>query len=65
MSVEALELGALFSMAGMDLDFAKRKGGPLSLAVRGWIISLALRLGGASLVVRQNLSRDRKQGGSW
>jgi hypothetical protein len=44
MSVEALELGALFFMAGLDLDFAKRKGGPLSLAVRGWIISLALGL---------------------
>jgi hypothetical protein len=58
-------LGALFFMAGLDLDFAKRKGGPLSLAVRGWIISLALGLGAAGLVVRQNFSRDRKQGGSW
>ena len=35
-------LGALFFMAGMDLDLQKVKGRPLSLALKGWILSLAL-----------------------
>jgi|SRR5271166_75142 len=37
-------LGALFFMAGMDLDLQKVKGRPLSLALQGWILSLALGL---------------------
>jgi Kef-type K+ transport system membrane component KefB len=39
-----LGLGALFFMAGMDLDLEKVKGRPLSLALFGWIVSLVLGL---------------------
>jgi hypothetical protein len=35
-------LAALFFMAGMDLELQKIKGRPLSLAVRGWTVSLVL-----------------------
>jgi Kef-type K+ transport system membrane component KefB len=35
-------LAALFFMAGMELELQKIKGRPLSLAVRGWTISLLL-----------------------
>jgi Kef-type K+ transport system membrane component KefB len=42
-------LGALFFMAGLDLDLQRFKGRPLSLAVRGWAVSLALGLSVALL----------------
>ena len=45
-----LGLGALFFMAGIDLDLEKVKGRPLSLAVRGWIVSLGLGLAAAGLL---------------
>jgi Kef-type K+ transport system membrane component KefB len=37
-------LGALFFMAGLDLDLQKIKGRSLSLAVSGWAVSFALGL---------------------
>ncbi len=37
-----LGLAALFFMAGLELDLQKVKGRPLTLAVRGWALSLAL-----------------------
>jgi len=43
-------LAALFFMAGMELDLQKVKGRPLSLAIRGWIISLAIALISASVL---------------
>ena len=45
-----LGLSALFFMAGMELDFARIKGRPLSLAARGWALSLALGLVAASIL---------------
>jgi Kef-type K+ transport system membrane component KefB len=45
-----LGLGALFFMAGMDLDLQKVKGRPLSLAIQGWILSLALGLAAAEIL---------------
>jgi Kef-type K+ transport system membrane component KefB len=45
-----LGLGALFFMAGMDRDLEKVKGRPLSLGLRGWIVSLALGLAAAGLL---------------
>src|SRR5450755_2823140 len=35
-------LGALFFMAGMELDLAKVRGRPLILGLWGWLLSLAL-----------------------
>ncbi|MGA8409372.1 MAG: cation:proton antiporter [Candidatus Acidiferrales bacterium] len=43
-SLGKLGLGALFFMAGMDLDLQKVKGRPLSLALFGWCGSLVLGL---------------------
>jgi Kef-type K+ transport system membrane component KefB len=37
-------LGALFFMAGLELDLQKVKGRPLTLAFRGWVLSLGLGL---------------------
>ena len=37
-----LGLGLLFFFAGYEIDFERIRGTPLSLAVRGWVISLAL-----------------------
>jgi Kef-type K+ transport system membrane component KefB len=45
-----LGLGALFFVAGMDLDLQKVKGRPISLALRGWIVSLALGLAAAGIL---------------
>lgn len=45
-----LGLGALFFMAGMELDLERVRGRPLSLAARGWILSLALGLAAAGLL---------------
>jgi len=52
-SLEFLEnsgLVALFFMAGMELDLERVKGRPLSLALRGWIVSLGLGLAAAGLL---------------
>jgi hypothetical protein len=38
----SVDLAALFFMAGMDLELRKIKRRPLSLAVRGWTVSLVL-----------------------
>jgi Kef-type K+ transport system membrane component KefB len=43
-------LGALMFMAGMDLDLQKVKGLPLTLAFRGWALSLGLGLAAAALL---------------
>src|SRR5437660_10564705 len=54
-SLEFLEnsgLVALFFMAGMELDLERVKGRPLSLAFRGWILSLGLGLAAAGLLYR-------------
>ncbi|MGO9063384.1 MAG: cation:proton antiporter [Myxococcaceae bacterium] len=45
-----LGLGAVFFMAGLELDLEKVRGRPLSLAGRGWILSIALGLGAAGLL---------------
>jgi len=42
--LSALGLSFLFFLAGMDLDFAKLRGAPLRLGVRGWALSIALAL---------------------
>lgn len=42
-------LVALFFMAGMELDLQRVKGRPLSLALRGWILSLAAGFAAAAL----------------
>src|SRR5208283_4069060 len=47
---DTLGLAALFFMAGMDLDLQKVKGRPLSLALRGWVLSLGLALGATVLL---------------
>jgi Kef-type K+ transport system membrane component KefB len=39
-----LGLAALFFMAGMELDLKRVKGRPLSLALRGWLLSLGIGL---------------------
>src|SRR2546425_6050785 len=52
-SLEFLEnsgLVALFFMAGLELDLERVKGRPLSLAFRGWILSLGLGLAAAGLL---------------
>ncbi len=43
-------LGALFFMAGMELDLQKVKGRPLSLALRGWVFSLVIAFIAAGLL---------------
>lgn len=48
-------LGALFFMAGMELDLQKVKGRPLSLALRGWIVSLAIAFAMASFLYWRGL----------
>ncbi|MGO9767536.1 MAG: cation:proton antiporter [Myxococcaceae bacterium] len=45
-----LGLGAVFFMAGLELDLEKVRGRPLSLAGRGWVLSIALGLGAAGLL---------------
>jgi Kef-type K+ transport system membrane component KefB len=45
-----LGLAALFFMAGMELDLGRVRGRPLSLAARGWVLSLALGLAAAGLL---------------
>ena len=47
---DTLGLAALFFMAGLDLDLQKVKGRPLSLALRGWVLSLGLALGATVLL---------------
>jgi Kef-type K+ transport system membrane component KefB len=47
---DTLGLAALFFMAGMELDLQKVKGRPLSLALRGWMLSLGLGLAAAVLL---------------
>ena len=37
----------LFLMAGMEIDFPRLRGRPLTLATLGWVVSLALALGAA------------------
>jgi Kef-type K+ transport system membrane component KefB len=39
-----LGLAALFFMAGMELDLERVRGHPLTLAIRGWVLSLVLGL---------------------
>ena len=51
----AVGLAALFFMAGMDLDLRKIKGRPLSLALRGWALSLVLGLSAAAFLYRLSL----------
>ena len=41
---------ALFCMAGMELDLGAVKGRPLSLAVRGWLVSLVLGCAAAGVL---------------
>jgi Kef-type K+ transport system membrane component KefB len=43
-------MAASLFMAGMELDFSRIKGRPLSLAVRGWAVSVALGLVAAGLL---------------
>ena len=45
-----LGLAALFFMTGMDLELQKVKGRPLSLALRGWAVSLTLAFAVAGLL---------------
>jgi len=45
-----LGLGALFFMAGMDLDLERVRGRPLTLAACGWVVSLALGLAAAAFL---------------
>ena len=45
-----LGLGALFFMAGMELDLERVRGRPLSLAGCGWLLSFALGLAVAGLL---------------
>ena len=47
---DTLGLAALFFMAGLELDLQKVKGRPLTLALRGWVLSLALALTAAFLL---------------
>ena len=48
-------LGALFFMAGMELDLEKVKGRPLSLALRGWVFSLAMAFAVSALLYWRGL----------
>jgi Kef-type K+ transport system membrane component KefB len=43
-------LAALFFMAGMELDLERVRGRPLTLAIRGWGVSLVLGLAAAALL---------------
>jgi hypothetical protein len=43
-------MAATLFMAGMELDWQRIRGRPLSLAVQGWALSLALGLGAAGLL---------------
>jgi len=45
-----LGLGALFFMAGMELDLDRVRGHPIVLAACGWLLSLALGLAAAGLL---------------
>jgi Kef-type K+ transport system membrane component KefB len=45
-----LGLAALFFMAGMELDLERVRGHPLTLAIRGWVLSLVLGLVVAALL---------------
>jgi Kef-type K+ transport system membrane component KefB len=45
-----LGTGALFFMAGMELDLERVKGRPLSLALRAWLVSLVLAFALARLL---------------
>ncbi len=45
-----LGLAALFLMAGMELDLERVRGRPLSLATRGWFLSLVLAVAAAGLL---------------
>jgi Kef-type K+ transport system membrane component KefB len=45
-----LGLSALFFMAGMDLDLAAVRGRPLSLALRAWIMSVALAVSAIAIL---------------
>ena len=49
---DVLGLAALFFMAGLDLDLQKVRGRPISLALRGWVLSLALAVAAAALLHR-------------
>ena len=48
--VGTLGLSALFFSAGMELDLDRVRGRPLSLAVRGWLLSFALGLVAAGIL---------------
>jgi len=41
-TMRAVGMVAVLFMAGMEIDFERIRGGPLSLAVRGWIMSVVL-----------------------
>jgi Kef-type K+ transport system membrane component KefB len=43
-------LGALFFSVGLELDLSRVRGRPLSLAARGWLLSLALGFAAAGLL---------------
>ena len=43
-------LAFLFFMAGLEIDFAKIRGQPTALAVRGWVLSVALGFAVAGLL---------------
>lgn len=43
-------MAASLFTAGMELDFARIRGRPLSLAVRGWVVSLGLGLAATALL---------------
>ena len=45
-----LGLGALFFMAGLELDLDRVRGRPLTLAIKGWGISLVLGLCAAGVL---------------
>lgn len=47
---DTLGLAALFFMAGLDLDLQKVKGRPLTLALRGWVLSFGLAFAFAFLL---------------
>ncbi|MBA4187127.1 MAG: sodium:proton exchanger [Planctomycetaceae bacterium] len=40
----------LFLMAGIEIDFSRLRGRPIQLATGGWVLSLALGIGGALLL---------------
>lgn len=48
--LESLGLGALFFMAGLELDLQKVKGRPLNLAILGWSVSLGVGFAAAGLL---------------